>query len=62
MRKYNIYYNNTKLNQRALTKEEVNMLLNNQYIYKKDDDKENNSTYKKINTKSLEIVESIIIS
>lgn len=62
MRKYNIYYNNTKLNTKALTKNELDILLSQQFIYKRNDNKQNNSTYKKINTNALEIVESIIIS
>lgn len=62
MRKYNIYYNNTKLNTKALNKNELDVLLSQQFIYKRNDNKQNNSTYKKISTNALEIVESIIIS
>ena len=57
MKAYNIYYNNTRINNKPLTKNEVkNNVLNKEFIFKQYDD-----YVQKINVKDIKIIETTLI-
>lgn len=56
MKKYNIYYGYNKINKSPLKEEDVNMIMNNKYIYKNI-----NSKNIKINTSDIKIIKCTIL-
>lgn len=57
MKAYNIYYNNERINNRPISKEELfNDILQQKYIFK-----QNNNKIIKIDINKIKIVESILV-
>ena len=56
MKGYNIYYKNNRINNNSLTKEELDNVMKQKYIYK-----QNGVDLYKINTKDIKIVNTTII-
>ena len=56
MKGYNIYYQNTRINNKSLSEEELSNVVKQEYIYKQVD-----NDLIKINTKDIKIVNTTII-